>query len=107
MNQGIEIILARMESHPQEFDGGGSFGPYGEWTYIIEQVLNIGGSASFTKEERDALSIKLREMARERFTNQVLKKLLDGPEAHKTQGTDTARNKYKYASPSFAKERNK
>ena len=77
MNQGIEILLARMDSHPQEFDGG-TLGPYGRWTYTIERALNIG--SNFTKEERDALSIKLRDMARERFTQDVMKELLDGPE---------------------------
>ena len=76
MNQGIEILLARMDSHPQEFDGGTR--PYGRWTYTIERALNIG--SNFTKEERDALSIKLRDMARERFTQDVMKELLDGPE---------------------------
>ena len=77
MNQGIEILLARMDSHPQEFDGG-TLGPYGRWTYTIERALNIG--SNFTKEERDALSIKLRDMVRERFTQDVMKELLDGPE---------------------------
>ncbi len=78
MNQGVEILLARMDSHPQEFDGGSSLGPYGRWTRTIERVLAIG--SNFTKEERDALTEKLRGIARESFTQEVMKKLLDEPE---------------------------
>jgi hypothetical protein len=78
MNQGIEILLARMDSHPQEFDSEAMTGRYGRWTHTVDLVLAIGGS--FTDEERNALNKKLRELERERFTRRVMKKLLDEPE---------------------------
>ena len=78
MNRGIEILLARMDSHPQEFSSDTMMGRYGRWSGVIDQVLAVGGS--FTGEEREALTTKLREMEREQFTQRVMKKLLDGPE---------------------------
>jgi ATP-dependent DNA ligase len=82
MNQGIEILLARMDSHPQEFSSDIMLGRYGRWSKVIDQVLAVGGS--FTGEEREALATKLREVERERFTQRVMKQLLDGPEVLNT-----------------------
>jgi hypothetical protein len=78
MNQGIEILLARMDSHPQEFSNDIMLGRYGRWTAAIDKVLAIGGS--FTDEERKALSTRLYTLERERFTQDVMKKLLHEPE---------------------------
>jgi hypothetical protein len=78
MNQGIEIIMARMDSHPQEFCHETMYGRYGRWTAAIDKVLAIGGS--FTDEERKAISTKLYALERERFTQDVMKKLLHDPE---------------------------
>lgn len=78
MNQGIEILLARMDSHPHEFSSDVMVGRYGRWTGVIDQVLAVGGA--FTGEEREVLTTKLREMERGRFTRQVMSKLLDVPE---------------------------
>jgi hypothetical protein len=79
MNLGIEMLLARMDSHPQEFSDDVMRGRYGRWTSVIDQVRDIG--SSFTSEERTAINNKLRDFERERFTQQVMKKLLDGPES--------------------------
>jgi hypothetical protein len=78
MNQGIEILLARMDSHPQEFCNETMYGRYGRWTPAIDKAIAIGGS--FTEGERKALSTKLYELERERFTQDVMKKLLHEPE---------------------------
>lgn len=82
MNRGIEILLARMDSHPQEFSNDIMLGRYGRWNAVIDQVLAVGGS--FTGEEREALTTKLREMEREQFTQRVMKQLLNGPEVLNT-----------------------
>ena len=82
MNQGIELLLARMDSHPQEFSSDIMLGRYGRWSKVIDQVLAVGGS--FTGEEREALTTKLREMEREQFTQRVMKQLLNGPEVLNT-----------------------
>lgn len=103
MNQGIEILLARMDSHPQEFCREAMYGHYGRWTATIDKVLAIGGS--FTDEERKALTTKLYELERERFTQDVMKKLLHEPE-EKTIGVDTVQvrvpNLYKYIATTWA-----
>ena len=78
MNQGVEILLARMDSHPQEFCSGTMDGRYGRWTAAIDKVIAIGGS--FTGEERLALSAKLRDLERTKFTQDVMKQLLKDPD---------------------------
>jgi hypothetical protein len=80
MNQGVEIIMARMDSHPQEFCHETMYGRYGRWTAAIDKVLAVAGS--FTDEERKAISTKLYALERERFTQDVMKKLLHDPEDH-------------------------
>jgi len=75
MNKGIEILLARMDSHPQEFCHETMYGRYGRWTSAIDKVTAVGGS--FTEEERKALNTKLYELERERFTQDVMRKLLE------------------------------
>lgn len=104
MNKGIEILLARMDSHPQEFTQSNlMLGRYGRWTTAIEQVCSI--SSPFTQKERDAVINKLRELELEEFTRTVMKKLLDDPEGA-VKGEDTVQvrrpNPYKYLTPTWA-----
>lgn len=80
MNKGVEILLARMDSHPEEFSTSDRipYSRYGQWDSCIEAVLNTQNP--FTDEEREAVQTKLNELTLEQFTQRVMKKLLDGPE---------------------------
>lgn len=79
MNQGIEMLLARMDSHPDEFKPNVfKGGDYGRWTTEIIEVL--GKTTEFSEEERDAVRTKVTKLRREEFTQHVMKKLINGPE---------------------------
>jgi len=73
MLEGLEIVIARMETHPEEFMRG-------DWEYFTDH-LNY---ELFTDEERVALEqakIKLqgvkREIRRKDYTTQVLERLVE------------------------------
>lgn len=94
MNEGVKIILERMKTHPEEFvpeyDGGTT-----KWNSIIGRYHNY-----LTKEESEAIvksqKDTVNEVMRERFTQAVMKELLDPKEqmeqvmAPYQQGTGSA-----------------
>jgi hypothetical protein len=75
MNRGIEILLERMDSNPEEFvpdyDGGST-----KWNALISRYHNF-----LTKEELEAFSntqkIIVTQAMRERLTQEVMKEILD------------------------------
>ena len=76
MNQGIEILLARMESHPDEFYNihqQATVPPGTRWDALIREV-NKGKFV--TEEERTALQNKLSSIQGESFTKAVLQELM-------------------------------
>jgi len=71
MNRGVEILLARMDSNPEEFVLNDK--NY-RWKVEIEVVLN---KASFlTQEETLLCAEKFRSLQGEWFSKHVMKKLL-------------------------------
>jgi len=92
MNKGVEMILARMDSHPQEFVDTLAMGPFGRWTGLINRVMK---DDIFTAEEQDQLNSRLKSIKRELFTTDVMKKLLDGPE--QSRATDHLEHAAKFA----------
>lgn len=83
MNKGVEILLARMDSHPQEFVDTGQearYGRrlYGRWTPAITEVL--ADDSIFTDPERSAIGSKIIDIRREVFTAVVLRELLAATE---------------------------
>ena len=76
MNEGVQILLARMKAHPEEFMGDG------KWKFVsdafkiptrVEQMF-----AFLEKEEVEALQNGLKTMYRDQFTATILAKLTDG-----------------------------
>lgn len=67
MNKGIEILIARMESSPDEF-----LGVNNKWVNLMESHEDY-----MTDEDRKALFGKLNELRMNRFTEHVMKKLLE------------------------------
>jgi hypothetical protein len=102
MNKGVEILIGRMESHPQEFQHDVMRGEYGRWANVLAQVMQ---GDIFSEEERAAVQQALRTTRREQFTKRVIQQLMADPTAA-TQGMDTVHGalKYKYATPNYAKE---
>jgi hypothetical protein len=69
MNTGIQILLKRMESHPEEFYYKPNEG-VGKWTKLLDTFKR-----SLTQEEIDAIDEGLRKIERERFTELVMQAL--------------------------------
>lgn len=78
MNEGVQIILERMKTHPEEFVPPYNHGAT-KWGGLINHYNEY-----LTKEESETLSKKMREtvisVMRERFTKDVMKELLDPKE---------------------------
>tara|TARA_R110000868_G_scaffold155324_4_gene381736 strand:- start:1292 stop:1726 length:435 start_codon:yes stop_codon:yes gene_type:complete len=64
----IKLLIARMDSHPEEFTGA-----YKRWHNLIAQYRE-----NFTQDEFHAYSSKLTKLDMEAFHQEVLKRLLTG-----------------------------
>ena len=78
MNQGVEILLARMDSNPDEFEE-----MYGnKWGNILNDIYNRiveknkTALAYLKDDEVQALFDKLQDLKRDRFTEMVMSTLL-------------------------------
>ena len=67
MNKGVEILLARMESNPEEFDVGYST----KWQQLISAYREI-----LEPEDKKALDDALNKLLQQTFTEKVIKELL-------------------------------
>jgi hypothetical protein len=85
MNQGVQILLDRMDTNPEEFEDYS-----GKWGDIIGAVharksIPDGHSKDaplpfLTDPEVNALYDKLEDVRRENFTSDVLRRLADAPQ---------------------------
>lgn len=82
MNNGIKLILARMETNPEEFVDRR------KWRHLVESDWPM-----FTEEEQKAYSSKLREILIDRFSEEVLKTLMEEDDAKPTLKYKTS-NRY-------------
>jgi hypothetical protein len=68
MNNGLKIILARMDTNPEEFQDY----PNSRWRELIDSHWDI-----FLDEERDEYQAKLRVILTDKFSELVVKELMD------------------------------
>ena len=68
MNKGVEILLKRMESNPEEFDYDGWLA---NWSRLYDSYQDV-----LSPEERSAIETKRELILREKFTAEVMGKLL-------------------------------
>jgi len=66
MLTGVEILLERMKTNPEEFIEGG----YSKWSRVLD-----AGFAVMTEDEREALQAGMIEAKREHFNGEVLRVL--------------------------------
>ena len=92
MNQGVEILLARMDSNPDEFTTA-----RGKWDWVMDGVNRRVADkdkdvlAYLTDEEAQALYDKMQVLARDGFTRNVMETLLeDAQELPTTAGVSRA-----------------
>lgn len=93
MNQGVQILLDRMDTNPEEFEDNYAGG--GKWGDIISAVLARKNTPEahlknaplpfLTDPEVNALYDKLEDVRRENFTADVLRRLADDSQAIKQQ----------------------
>jgi hypothetical protein len=74
MNDGVKILLARMETHPEEFMDNLWHGQT-KWGGLLNTFRHC-----LTKEEINAIDEGVRDIERGRFTELVMKELLDPQE---------------------------
>ena len=67
MNDGVELILERMKTHPEEF-----YGEENRWSYLMDSYEKF-----FTEHEKDMLINAIYDMRRKEFTQRVMEKLLE------------------------------
>ena len=65
MNKGVEILLARMDTNPEEFENNG------RWVDLFNQYKKF-----MSIEEQDAILEKLKALKMEQFEQKVVKQLL-------------------------------
>ncbi len=79
MNEGIQLLLRRMESNPEEFNGiPQSNTEFGRWERCMRFVLE-DTSDLFTKEEQDVVRAAAIKLRRDKFTGRVLAVLTSDP----------------------------
>lgn len=76
----VELMLARMESHPHEFKYGA-----GRWREVLDRIQSSGSSA-----EVDALSKKLRVIRLDELHEEVLDELCNGDERRRKAAEEEA-----------------
>ena len=74
MNAGVEIILERIKTHPEEFctKGGGTIAN-GKWSRVIDNY-----SQHLNKEDYDAIRNAIDKVQQDYFTEEVMTILMDG-----------------------------
>ena len=72
MNTGVEILLKRMETNPDDFNYQINIGGMSRWMRLVDHAI---GDELLTQEEHDALKAGLKEVKRKRFTELVMKEL--------------------------------
>ena len=87
MNKGLEIMLKRMDSHPEEFDQlfpqvPVKAKPRERWDRLIGIVLDPNKSGTFiTQEQRQQFKAKLEEVQADTFTRVVMERLFDSDDS--------------------------
>ena len=84
MNSGVEIILARMETHPDEFMFGNE-----KWKFIYSDYYRD----SLTETDKGALHDKLKKLRQEEFNHKVMATLA---RAEEDENIDDEEDGYDY-----------
>jgi hypothetical protein len=72
MNTGVEILLKRMESNPDDFAYSIHSGGMSRWMRLVDHAI---GEELLTPEEHEAIKAGLKEVKRLRFTEMVMTEL--------------------------------
>ena len=78
MNDGVSIVLSRMETHPEEFYAGND-----RWKFIYSDYYRD----SMTETEKGMIFDKLREIRRAELTARVMTVMVEGMKMDKMKNT--------------------
>ena len=67
MNNGVDIVLARMETHPEEF-----YGDNDKWKFIYKEYFRDAMSET----EKGAIFDRMKQIRKEEFTQAVMRTML-------------------------------
>ena len=73
MNTGVEILLKRMETNPDDFVYSPHSGGMSRWMRLVDHAI---GEELLTFEEHEAIKAGMKEVKRLRFTEMVMKELV-------------------------------
>ena len=79
MLTGVEILLERMKTNPEEFIEGG----YSKWSRVID-----GSWAILSEDERTALQAGMNEAKRDHFNGEVMRVLAQGHDDRVTMDSE-------------------
>ena len=79
MNVGVQTVLARMDSHPEEF-----YGDEQKWAFIYKEYFRD----VMTETERGMLFEKLKQIRRDEFEKRVMQTLLIKEETEDEEDDD-------------------
>jgi len=80
MNKGVEILLRRIESHPEEFNtfsDRAKFANTSKWLKFAKVILDSNKSAFVTDAQRAQFKKEFERIQGDAFTSEVLAVLLD------------------------------
>lgn len=91
---GVQILLSRMESNPEEFTGGDKW--YWVMSKVVDTKLNpnhhAGNLAALNKDEIDALFYAYQPFLRKSFDDSVLREVLASKEKELSSSMTSAHN---------------
>jgi hypothetical protein len=96
MNSGVEIVLARMATHPEEF-----YGDSDKWKFIYKEYFRD----AMTETEKGAIFDRIKEIRKEEFTLHVMKTMTT--EEPKEDNAEWASSKGVFGSASIKRENSK
>ena len=104
VNEGVGIILARMESHPEEFFGMGEMDS-NKWRWIFSENLR----EVMTEPEKAAVFEGMKKVRRLEITHKAIATVMPEEEEDddykEVVGRGTMKNTYKWAAPSEEKSK--
>ena len=103
MNAGVEIILERIKTHPEEFvsKGGGRIAN-GKWSRVLD---NYGGHLD--EEDIDVINNAIDKIQQDYFTEEVMTILVDGVDKASLEEESMAHliKKIRLTSPDYTQDR--
>lgn len=92
MNRGIELLIARMKSNPDEFEPSAYNVSAGSmWDSLVHDWRHC-----LTDEELDTYKTALKEVHRELFARKVMKHILTAGEVHEVRETTKSAYQHPY-----------